>query len=255
MRPKSPVITSCSATWEYRRLGCSGVALEGVDLRIINPSTLEQVPNGEEGEVTCAGPNVMIGYRNNPKANKEVFYYKDGKKFFRTGDLGRILDDKFLKITGRIKEQYKLENGKYVVPAPLEDMICRSRFVLQSFIYGDNKPHNICLVVPDMVELNTWAKGKGLIENDIPAGNQDAISELLAMDEVISLLADEISYASRNMKGFERPTRWSFVPEPFTQENQMLTPKMSLRRKGVMEAYSDKVEDVYSNNAGYLVNQ
>lgn len=251
----SPVITSCSATWEYRRLGCSGVALEGVDLRIINPSTLEQVPNGEEGEVTCAGPNVMIGYRNNPKANKEVFYYKDGKKFFRTGDLGRILDDKFLKITGRIKEQYKLENGKYVVPAPLEDMICRSRFVLQSFIYGDNKPHNICLVVPDMVELNTWAKGKGLIENDIPAGNQDAISELLSMDEVISLLADEISYASRNMKGFERPTRWSFVPEPFTQENQMLTPKMSLRRKGVMEAYSDKVEDVYSNNAGYLVNQ
>lgn len=249
----SPVITSCSNTWEHRRLGCSGVALEGVDVRVIDPNTLERLPNGEEGEVTCSGPNVMIGYRNNPEANKEVFYYKNGKRYFRTGDLGRIIDDRFLKITGRIKEQYKLENGKYVVPAPLEDMLCRSRFVLQSFIYGDNKPHNICLIVPDMVELNSWAKSKNLIESEIDATNQDAILELLAREEVISLVADEISHASRNMKGFERPTRWSFISEPFTQENQMLTPKMSLRRKGVMEAYSGKVEDIYTNKIGYSV--
>ena len=58
--------------------------------------------------------------RNNPAANEEVFFHKDGLKFFRTGDLGRMVEGKFLKITGRIKEQYKLENGKYVVPAPLE---------------------------------------------------------------------------------------------------------------------------------------
>ena len=74
------------------------------------------------------GPSVMVGYRNNQAANDEVFYYdkQDGKRYFRTGDMGRMVEGKFLKLTGRIKEQYKLENGKYVVPIPLEDAMSLS---------------------------------------------------------------------------------------------------------------------------------
>lgn len=99
---------------------------------------------------------VMKGYRNNPKANAEVFYYHDGKRYFRTGDLGQMVEGKFLKITGRIKEQFKLENGKYVVPAPLEDACCRSPFISQMLLYGENKPHPVALIVPSMPDIAAW---------------------------------------------------------------------------------------------------
>jgi long-subunit acyl-CoA synthetase (AMP-forming) len=74
-------------------------------------------------------------------------------KFFHTGDLGRMVEGKFLKVTGRIKELYKLENGKYVTPVPLEDDICRSQFVLQCMVYGSNRPFNVALIVPDFVQV------------------------------------------------------------------------------------------------------
>ena len=86
----------------------------------------------------------------------------DGKRFFRTGDMGRMIDKKFLKITGRIKEQFKLTNGKYVVPSQLEDMICRSRYIAQTMLYGDNKKYIIALLVPDLAEIKLWADSKTL---------------------------------------------------------------------------------------------
>lgn len=84
----------------------------------------------------------------------------DGKQYFKTGDMGRFIDDKFLKITGRIKEQFKLTNGKYVVPSLLEDYICRSRYVAQTMLYGDNRNWIVALVVPDIVEIKAWAESK-----------------------------------------------------------------------------------------------
>jgi acyl-CoA synthetase (AMP-forming)/AMP-acid ligase II len=75
-------------------------------------------------------------------------------RYFRTGDLGRIIDGKFLKITGRHKELYKLENGKYVVPVPVEDAVGRSQFVAQVMVCGANKPHNVALIVPDFAQVN-----------------------------------------------------------------------------------------------------
>jgi long-chain acyl-CoA synthetase len=123
--------TAGSIGWENRRLGTCGVPLEGVTVRIMDPQTLEELPADADGEITVAGPNVMVGYRKNPAANAESFYTKDDKRFFRTGDMGRMVEGKFLQITGRIKEQFKLENGKFVVPAPMEDTLCRSPFISQ----------------------------------------------------------------------------------------------------------------------------
>jgi long-chain acyl-CoA synthetase len=127
----SPVVTSCNSDWSTRRLGTCGVLLSDVSVIFIDPNTLEEVPVGQDGEVCVAGPLVMRGYHNNPEASDEVFMMKNGKKYFKTGDLGHMEDGKFLKITGRIKEQFKLENGKYVVPIPVEDDMCRSLFIHQ----------------------------------------------------------------------------------------------------------------------------
>ena len=170
----SPVISSGSVnmepganTFETRRLGCVGVPLKGNTVRIIDPHTLAPKGDDEEGEICQAGANVMTGYRNNKAANEEVFFHADGKKFFRTGDLGKMVEGKFLKVTGRIKEQFKLENGKYVVPAPLEDAITRSQFIAQSLLFGDNKPHTTCLIVPDILALREWGAKKGMPDMEL----------------------------------------------------------------------------------------
>lgn len=240
----SPVITSCSNSWANRRLGCSGIAITDVKLRIIDPETLEERALGAEGEVTCTGPCVMLGYFKNDEANKEVFYYHDGERYFRTGDLGRIVDGRFLKITGRHKEQFKLENGKYVVPAPLEDALCRSKFIAQTLLYGLNKPHTIALLVPDMLELGPWAEERGIALEPVEA--------LCQHPQVVDLLTNELRQAAAaGLKNYERPLRWGFITEPFTQENGLLTPKMSIRRNQVISVYSDLVEDIFSGQRGY----
>ena len=76
------------------------------------------------------------------------------------------MDGKFLKITGRIKEQYKLENGKYVVPAPLEDILSHSKFIHQAFVYGVNREYNVALLVLDMAAVEEWAKTEGVLPMD-----------------------------------------------------------------------------------------
>ena len=98
----------------------------------------------------------MTGYRKNKAANDEVFYHLNGDRYFKTGDMGRMVEGKFLKLTGRIKEQFKLENGKFVVPAPVEDVFCRSPYIEQMFIFGANQQHTLALIVPNYPNLITW---------------------------------------------------------------------------------------------------
>jgi long-chain acyl-CoA synthetase len=121
----------------------------------------------------------MKGYHNNTKADDDVFVslpnHDPAERYFRTGDMGQLVEGRFLKITGRIKEQFKLENGKFVVPAPLEDIYCRGPFIAQTFIYGDNRPSTVLLVVPNYLELFNWAteyKKSDILDN-LPANLKD----------------------------------------------------------------------------------
>jgi len=79
-------------SWNKRRLGCVGVPLPNLDVRIIDPTTLISLPANDEGEIIVSGPSVMVGYHKNPKANEEVFINLEGKRFFRTGDIGKLVD-------------------------------------------------------------------------------------------------------------------------------------------------------------------
>ena len=235
----SPVIACGANDWDTRRLGCVGVPLFNNIVRIIDPHTLEERPLGEEGEVCQAGPNVMVGYRNNKQATEETFFTsKDGHRFFRSGDLGKMVDGKFLKITGRIKEQFKLENGKYVVPAPLEDAITRSQFIAQCFMHGDNKPFTAVLVVPDPIEMTAWAEKNGL-------GGM-SMDDLIKEQKVVDFLQQELVSACGVLKAYERPKKWTPLAVPFSPDNQMLTAKLSMRRNNILKAYGDIVEDMFT---------
>jgi long-chain acyl-CoA synthetase len=156
---------------------------------------------------------------------------------FHTGDIGRLDGNGWVKVTGRIKEQYKLENGKYVVPTPVENAIGNSRFVNQVVLVGANRPHNVALIVPE------WSAIRAELQYD------DAVpEEQIIMDEKLKQLIDEeIQQSCSKLKKFEVPKDWAFVA-PFTTANNMLTPKMSIRRHNVLEAYKDVIAHLYGDD-------
>ena len=221
----SPIVTA-----NYpgsRRMGTVGKAVTGVKVHIDEDAS----HRAAEGEIVVYGPNVMQGYHNRPDENAKVLMDDGG---FRTGDLGQLDDDGFLKITGRIKEQYKLENGKYVMPAPLEEQLKLSPYIANVLLFGDNKPHNVALVVPDVETVHKWADEQGV-----------SLGELESSTELEELLEKEIAERGADFKGFERPRAFAIVAEDFTTDNGMLTPTMKLKRRTILAKYQDRIDGLY----------
>mmetsp|Transcript_14845 Transcript_14845/g.23049 ORF Transcript_14845/g.23049 Transcript_14845/m.23049 type:complete len:675 (-) Transcript_14845:2262-4286(-) len=241
----SPII--CINSPEIRKVGAVGSPIGGVTAVIVGDDG-RVLNHGEEGEICCYGPNVMRGYHGKPKETQEVLSTApDGKsKMFHTGDLGRMTEDGFIHVTGRIKEQYKLENGKYVCPTPVEEAIGMSRFIMQVVLVGANRPHNVALIVPDWVAIRAHLK----VGDNVP--EEDLVNDL----RVKSLIDTEIQENCSNakIKKFEVPTSWSVVA-PFTVANNMLTPKMSIRRHMVVKAYDDLIANMYGGNASVAASE
>ena len=210
-----------------RRLGSVGKPLPGV--RVVIDESLGSQPG--EGEIVVYGPNVMQGYHNRPEDNAAIFTADGG---LRTGDLGRLDADGYLFITGRIKELYKLETGKYVAPAPLEEELKVSPFINNVVLYGANRPHNVALVVPNQAALEEWAKENGVELGDITTN-----------PKVHELLMSEIQARSSKFKSYERPRALTLVLEDFTTDNGLLTPKMSVKRREVLARYEDRLRALY----------
>jgi len=219
-----------------RMPGSVGRAVEGVDVFILNPKTQREVKPGEEGEICCTGRNIMRGYYGNPEATAEVISVApDGKsRLFHTGDLGKVDADGFVYVTGRLKEQYKLENGKYVVPTPIEEAISMSRFISQVVVCGANRPYNVALLVPDWVAIRAAIH----IAADVDE------TALVNDKKVRGLIDEEIRVHSYQLKKYEVPQAWAFV-SPFTAANNQLTPKMSIRRKIVIQNYEGIIAHMY----------
>jgi long-chain acyl-CoA synthetase len=235
----SPIITLNVP--ESRTVGSVGKAIGDVTVYIVDENG-NPVPPGREGEICCVGPNVMKSYHNNIAATEEVISIApDGKsRMFHTGDQGTLDSDGWVRVTGRIKEQYKLENGKYVVPTPIETAIGMSRFISQVVLCGANRPHNVALLVPE------WSA----IRAELGIQQEDAVTtddELATHPKVKALIDDEIRNSCVRLKKFETPKDWAFVA-PFTAANNMLTPKMSIRRHVVMKSYEELISHLYDHD-------
>ncbi len=200
--------------------------------------TIDRGMTGEdqtEGEVIVYGPNVMQGYHNKPAATRAVMTEDGG---FRTGDLGYVDDDGFLFITGRIKEQYKLENGKYVFPVSLEEEIQMSPWVENVLIYGEGRSYNVCLIVPNFDKLASWAKHRGL-----PAETPD---ELVALQEAQVMISESITSSLKGkFGGYEIPKNFILVKEQFSVDNGMLTQTLKLKRRKVVQHYEEQINSAY----------
>ena len=192
-------------------------------------------PEATDGEIIIYGPNVMQGYHNKPEATAAVMTPDGG---FRTGDRGRLDEEGFLFITGRLKEQFKLENGKYVFPAAIEEDIKLNHYVENAMIYGEGREFNICVVIPDFAALDKWAE-----KNNLPKDH----AELLKKDETKKFLETEIvNQLKANYGSYEIPRKFIFSPETFSLENGMLTQTMKLKRRVVFEKFQKQIDALYA---------
>jgi long-chain acyl-CoA synthetase len=224
----SPIVT-CNVKGA-RRVGSVGRAIPDVTVTIDTDIT----GDSEIGEIVVHGPNVMLGYYNLPTADADVFTPDGG---FRTGDLGHVDDDGYLFIRGRIKEQYKLENGKYVVPSPIEEQLQLSGFISQVMVYGEQRPYNVAVLVPDIEYLEKWAS-----ENDIDSSDIDA---MLVNEKVQQLFTTEVNRGQASIKRYERVRDFVLEPDEFTPENGMLTPSLMVKRRAVMAKYGEVIDAMY----------
>ena len=188
----------------------------------------------KDGEIIIYGPNVMQGYHNKSEATKAVMTADGG---FRTGDRGRLDEDGYLYITGRIKEQYKLENGKYVFPAGIEEEIQLHPLVENAMIYGEGRPFNACLVVPDPIVLEKYAA-----KHNLPTDTE----ALVQRDDIQEMIAVEITeFLKGKFGGYEIPKKFIYLSEGFNLDNGTLTQTMKLKRRVVLEHHKHQIDQLY----------
>lgn len=229
MTETSPAV-AMNASFAYR-LGSVGRAIENVRI-VIDSSAVEE--GAADGEIVVYGPNVMKGYHNKPDKTREVMTPDGG---IRTGDRGRLDADGYLYITGRIKEQFKLENGKFVFPAALEEEISLVPWVQNVLIFGENRPFTIALVVPDFLMVERHAEKNG-ISGDIRQLIENADIQAMITGEILKVLRGRFG-------GYEIPKKFLYLTEGFTSENGMLTQTLKLKRRVVLEKYRDRIEALY----------
>ncbi len=216
----------------FRKVGTVGREIPGVRIDIDTDVT----GTDDVGEIVIHGPNVMMGYYNLPEENEQVFTSDGG---FRSGDLGSRDEEGFIAIRGRIKEQYKLENGKYVVPSPIEEQLQLSGYITNIMVYGEQRAFNVAVIVPDLVALEAWAGENGLGDR--------SVDQLLKEDAVVDLIQREINRNSGPIKGYERVRSFVLSGDEFTPENGMLTPSLKIKRRAVMAKYGDAIEALYQS--------
>lgn len=226
----SPIVTANRPG--ARKFGSVGKPIPGIRIEIDTAATSDP----KHGEIVVFGHNVMKGYHHLPDEDARVFVASRGQRGFRTGDLGYLDGEGFLHITGRLKEQYKLENGKYVAPSPLEDALRNSPFIANAMVYGDDREFNVAILVPDFDALGRYARSIGLAADP---------RSLVGSERVRNLLADEIDKYSVTFRPYEKIRSFVVGDEDFTIENGMLTPSLKVKRREVLKRYGDALEALY----------
>ena len=218
------------------KLNTVGRVANGVNV-IIDTDAWDDPARPDEGEIIVQGPNVMMGYWNNDEATAEVIM-EPGK--FRTGDLGKLTSDGFLCITGRVKSQFKLQNGKYVSPAPLEENVKLSPYVEGAVLDGRNMVKTYLIIHPDMKALKT-----GLTAANIKFSSDDA--EMCKEQKVKDWLLTELK--TNNMvapawKGYEIAGSIILDNEEWTTDNDLLTPSMKVKLRNLLAKHEDAINNL-----------
>lgn len=219
----SPVIAVNDMRNKGFKLGTVGKMIEDVEVRI-----------AEDGEILVKGPNVMMGYYNEPEKTAEAII--DG--YFHTGDIGEVDSEGFLRITDRKKEMFKTSGGKYIAPQLLENAMKQSRFIEQIMVIGDGEKMPGAFIQPNFAFCREWAK----IHNvDIGQTNE----EIASNDKIKERIESEIDKLNEKFGNWEKIKRFELTPDTWSVDAGHLTPTMKMRRKIIREKYQDLYRKIY----------
>jgi long-chain acyl-CoA synthetase len=219
----SPVISVNRKEKGGTKFGTVGPPVNGVNVKL-----------AEDGEILVSGPCVMKGYYKRPDLTAETIV--DG--WLLTGDIGVWDEKKFLKITDRKKELFKTSGGKYVAPQPIENKLKESPFIEQIMIVGAEKKFVGALIVPSFATLKEWMREKGIAYTT----NEDVVNH----PKVLELYRELVESFNKFFNHVEQIKKFELLPREWSIETGEMTPKMSLKRKVVMEKFKDTFERIYA---------
>lgn len=222
----SPVIT-CNRFEDYY-IGTVGTPIPDVQIKL-DPDT---------GEILTKGPNVMLGYYNKPEETKKAI---DEDGWFRTGDIGVMVDNKYLKITDRVKEIFKLSGGKFVAPLPIENKMKESLFIRNIMVIGENEKFCAALVVPEFDFIKKWYEKKS-VKDYLEKG-------MSCSDAVKERIWKEIQHYNKRFSHIEQIKKFELVDKDWTIETGELTPTLKLKRREIMKNYKHLIEKIYSEQS------
>jgi long-chain acyl-CoA synthetase len=211
------------STREHFKFRTVGRALPNVELKV-----------ADDGELLIKGPNIFLGYYRNEEATREAMV--DG--WLRTGDLGEIDDEGYLKITGRKKDIIITAGGKNLTPANIENDLKQSRWISQAVMHGDRRPYPVALITLDEEEIVPWAKEKGL-PTDLPS--------LAENPGVRELVQAELDRANAKYAQVEQIKKFAILDHDLSQESGELTPTLKVKRNVVNEKYANLFNALYDN--------
>lgn len=220
----SPVI-SVNCLTNGIRIGTVGTVIDGVKVKF-----------AEDGEILVKGPNVMMGYYNLPEKTAEDL---DADGWFHTGDIGEMVEGKFLKITDRKKEIFKTSGGKFIIPQVMENKFKESRFIEQMMVIGEGERFPAALLVPNFAFIKEWGKRKKYSFESL--SNEDLTKD----EKVIARIQQEIDGYNELYGHWERIKKFSLLPTEFTIEGNELTPTLKFKRKIILEKYKTVIEHIY----------
>ncbi len=220
----SPVIAVSNLLTNEIRIGTVGIILPGIDVKL-----------AEDGEIICKGPNVMLGYYKEPELTKNAI---DENGYFHTGDIGTFIEGKYLKITDRKKEIFKLSGGKYIAPQMIENKLKESMFIQLAMVVGENEKFASALIVPDFAYLQKWCEQKG-----ISYSNKD---EIILNPDVIAAIQKEVSETNKTLGQVEEIKRFRLISDEWSPETGEMSPTLKLKRNVISQRYSDIIEEIFT---------
>lgn len=220
----SPVIAVNNPIKKSIKVGTVGEILPGVELKF-----------GDDGEILVKGPGVMMGYYKAPELTAEVI---DEDGWFHTGDIGVLVDGKFLKITDRKKEMFKLSGGKYIAPQMIENKLKESFFIEQVMVIGAGEKFASALISPNFVYLHNWCSQRRINFQD----NEDLIQKT----EVLAQIQREVTAINKTLGEHEEIKRFRLVSEEWTPQSGELSPTLKLKRNYIATKYKSIIDEIYS---------
>lgn len=219
----SPVVAVGDMVKDEVMFGAVGPLIKDAEVKI-----------ADDGEILCKGPNIMMGYYNKPELTKEVI---DEDGWFHTGDIGMMIDNKYLKITDRKKEIFKLSSGKYIAPQVIENKFKESFFIQQLMVIGENEKFASALISPNFEFLHNWCSIHDVKYRDN--------KELVQIPEVVARYQKEVNEINKNMALHEQIKRFRMVYKEWTPGSGELSPTLKLKRNFIYKEYEHIIKEIF----------